>query len=47
LEKSGFLEQYAYVPAHPSAISYVTANFPHAGWLHLIGNNFLEKERRP
>src|SRR5260370_19787361 len=41
LEKSGFLEQYAYVPAHPSAISYVTANFLHAGWLHLIGNMWL------
>jgi membrane associated rhomboid family serine protease len=38
LEKSGFLEQYAFVPAHPTAVSYVTANFLHAGWLHLIGN---------
>jgi membrane associated rhomboid family serine protease len=41
LDKSGFLEQYAFVPAHPSAISYVTANFLHAGWLHLIGNMWL------
>jgi membrane associated rhomboid family serine protease len=32
------LDQYAYVPAHPSGISYLTANFLHAGWLHLIGN---------
>jgi membrane associated rhomboid family serine protease len=38
LEKSGFLEQYAFVPAHPTAMSYVTANFLHTGWLHLIGN---------
>jgi membrane associated rhomboid family serine protease len=38
MEKSGFLEQYAFVPAHPSGISYVTANFLHSGWLHLIGN---------
>src|SRR6266478_8835029 len=38
LEKSGFLEQYAFVPAHPGAMSYVTANFLHGGWLHLIGN---------
>jgi membrane associated rhomboid family serine protease len=38
LDKSSFLEQYAFVPAHPSAISYVTANFLHAGWLHVIGN---------
>src|SRR5690348_11971383 len=38
LAKSGFLEQYAFVPAHPSTISYLTANFLHGGWLHLIGN---------
>jgi membrane associated rhomboid family serine protease len=31
-------EQYAFVPAKPSAISYLTANFMHGGWLHLIGN---------
>ena len=30
--------QYAFTPAHPRAITYVTANFLHAGWLHLIGN---------
>ncbi|MGE5723626.1 MAG: rhomboid family intramembrane serine protease [Acidobacteriota bacterium] len=29
---------YAFVPAHPAAISYLTANFLHGGWLHLIGN---------
>ncbi len=38
LEKSGFLDQYAFVPAHPTGISYVTANFLHSGWMHLIGN---------
>jgi membrane associated rhomboid family serine protease len=38
MERSGFLDQYAFVPAHPTAISYVTANFLHGGWLHLIGN---------
>jgi membrane associated rhomboid family serine protease len=32
------LEKYAFVPAHPSGISYLTANFLHGGWLHLIGN---------
>ncbi len=32
------LDKYAFIPAHPSAISYVTANFLHGGWLHLIGN---------
>lgn len=30
--------RYAFVPARPQAITYVTANFLHAGWLHLIGN---------
>lgn len=30
--------QYAFTPAHPKAITYLTANFLHAGWLHLIGN---------
>jgi membrane associated rhomboid family serine protease len=38
LERSGFLDQYAFVPAHPTGISYLTANFLHSGWLHLIGN---------
>lgn len=33
-----FLEKYAFVPARHSAISYVTANFLHEGWIHLIGN---------
>jgi membrane associated rhomboid family serine protease len=31
-------DKYAFVPAHPTAISYLTANFLHGGWLHLIGN---------
>src|SRR5262249_50383659 len=35
---NSILEKYAFVPAHPTAISYITANFLHAGWLHLIGN---------
>ena len=38
LNKNSFLDTYAFVPAHPSAISYITANFLHGGWLHLIGN---------
>jgi membrane associated rhomboid family serine protease len=32
------LEQYAFVPDHPNPISYLTANFLHGGWFHLIGN---------
>jgi membrane associated rhomboid family serine protease len=30
--------KYAFVPAHPQPISFLSANFLHAGWLHLIGN---------
>jgi membrane associated rhomboid family serine protease len=35
---SSVLEKYAFVPAHPTTISYLTANFLHGGWLHIIGN---------
>src|SRR6266568_1710357 len=38
LSKTSIVEQYAFVPAQPTAISYLTANFLHGGWLHLIGN---------
>ena len=38
LTKVSITEQYAFIPAHPRAISYLTANFLHGGWLHLIGN---------
>ena len=38
LEKNSFVTQYAFVPSHPTDMSYVTANFLHGGWLHLIGN---------
>jgi membrane associated rhomboid family serine protease len=31
-------QQYAFIPAEPRAITYLTANFLHGGWLHLIGN---------
>jgi membrane associated rhomboid family serine protease len=36
--KSSILDNYAYVPAHPHAISYLTSMFLHGGWLHLIFN---------
>lgn len=32
------LGKYAFVPANPTAISYLTANFLHLGWLHIIFN---------
>jgi membrane associated rhomboid family serine protease len=38
LESSSVTEQYAFVPAHPRALSYLTANFLHGGWMHIIGN---------
>jgi membrane associated rhomboid family serine protease len=38
LASTSISEQYAFVPAHPNPISYLTANFLHGGWLHLIGN---------
>jgi len=38
VEQTSILEKYAYLPAHPRLLSYVTANFLHAGWIHLIGN---------
>ena len=38
LNAASFAERYAFVPAKPTAISYLTANFLHGGWLHLLGN---------
>jgi len=36
--RSSLVDRYGFVPAHPTAISYLSANFLHGGWLHLIGN---------
>lgn len=38
LIQASILQRYALVPAHPAPISYLTANFLHGGWLHIIGN---------
>jgi membrane associated rhomboid family serine protease len=38
LEHDSILAHYAFIPAHPQPISYITANFLHGGWLHIIGN---------
>jgi len=38
LSSTSITEQYAFVPAEHRPISYITANFMHCGWLHLIGN---------
>ena len=37
-QNADILDQYAFVPGHPRLRAYVTANFLHSGWLHLIGN---------
>jgi membrane associated rhomboid family serine protease len=31
-------QRYGFVDAHPRPIAYVTSNFLHGGWWHLIGN---------
>lgn len=38
LATTALTEQYAFIPAQAKPITYVTANFLHGGWLHLIGN---------
>lgn len=38
VEDHSLILNYGFVPAHPKPISYLTANFLHGGWLHLIGN---------
>jgi membrane associated rhomboid family serine protease len=38
MQQSSIPEQYGFIPGHPKAITYLTASFLHAGWLHLIGN---------
>jgi membrane associated rhomboid family serine protease len=38
LDSASIVSKYAFIPAHPTAMSYLTANFLHGGWLHLIGN---------
>ena len=37
-EATSILDRYAFVPAAPRPLTYLTANFLHGGWLHLIGN---------
>ena len=38
LESTSLVSKYAFIPAHQTALSMITANFLHGGWLHLIGN---------
>ena len=38
LNSASLLNKYAFVPAHPTLLGLIAANFLHGGWLHLIGN---------
>jgi len=38
LSSASILNKYAFIPAHQTLVSLITANFLHGGWLHLIGN---------
>ena len=38
LQANSTASKLAFVPAQPTALSYVTANFLHGGWLHIIFN---------
>jgi membrane associated rhomboid family serine protease len=38
LNSASLLSKYAFIPAHPTLLSLLTANFLHGGWLHLLGN---------
>src|ERR1700693_4306588 len=38
LTASSIEQRYAFIPAHPRPIAFLSSTFLHAGWLHLIGN---------
>lgn len=38
LQSQSLVARYAFLPSHPTLTSYLTANFLHGGWLHLIFN---------
>ena len=38
LSSTSLLNKYAFIPAHPTLLSMLTASFLHGGWLHIIGN---------
>jgi len=38
LAAASITERYAFIPAHPKLIAYVSSTFLHGGWLHLIFN---------
>jgi membrane associated rhomboid family serine protease len=38
LNSASIMTKYAFIPAHPTMLGLLTANFLHGGWLHIIGN---------
>jgi membrane associated rhomboid family serine protease len=38
LTATSIAERFAFIPAHPRLIAYLSSTFLHGGWLHLIGN---------
>jgi membrane associated rhomboid family serine protease len=38
LAAASITERFAFIPAHPNLIAYLSSNFLHGGWLHLIFN---------
>lgn len=38
IQSNSILGRYAFYPSRPAPISYLTANFLHGGWMHLIFN---------
>jgi len=38
LTASSIAERFAFIPAHPRPIAYLSSTFLHCGWIHLIGN---------
>ena len=38
LATSSIMERYAFIPAHPKLIAYLTSTFLHVDWWHVLGN---------
>jgi len=38
IKAQSVLENYAFIPSEAKPITYLTANFLHGGWMHIIGN---------
>src|SRR6266566_1065595 len=41
LAAASITERFAFIPAHPKLIAYLSSNFLHGGWLHLIFNMWV------